>query len=269
MNNKVVILIPVYKEILNEFEQKSLNQCVKVLGNYTIYFIKPNHLDISVYDKYIHNKIKLQSESFSDSFFYNINGYNKLMLSYNFYERFKQYEFMLIYQLDAYVFSDKLLEWCNKNYDYVGSPIVGEFYENEFSYNFRVGNGGFSLRKIDTFIRAFEHKKRLLSSKELIMRYNVLKKPLKRIPLFFLMFIGWRNSFSYHIKKWKYNEDDFWSSFLDNTTYSLKKPSFQESFEFAFERFPSNLFQITGKLPFGCHAWEKYEYETFWRNYIY
>ena len=29
---------------------------------------------------------------------------------------------MLIYQLDAYVFKDELLNWANKGYDYIGAP---------------------------------------------------------------------------------------------------------------------------------------------------
>lgn len=42
----------------------------------------------------------------------------------------------------------------------------------------------------------------------------------------------------------------------------------KEALEFAFERFPSEMYKITGKLPFGCHAWEKYEYESFWKKFI-
>jgi hypothetical protein len=25
---------------------------------------------------------------------------------------------------------------------------------------------------------------------------------------------------------------------------------------------------VTQHLPFGCHAWKKYEYESFWKQYI-
>ena len=28
---------------------------------------------------------------------------------------------MLIYQLDCYLFEDKIDEWCNKGYDYIGA----------------------------------------------------------------------------------------------------------------------------------------------------
>jgi hypothetical protein len=82
------------------------------------------------------------------------------------------------------------------------------------------------------------------------------------------MLLGYRNKLSYFANNWKYNEDDFWSKFLMKTTFSLSKPNPDKALEFAFERFPSNLFEITGKLPFGCHAWEKYEYTEFWKQYI-
>lgn len=45
-------------------------------------------------------------------------------------------------------------------------------------------------------------------------------------------------------------------------------PSCEEAADFSFEANPSYLFSIIGKLPFGCHAFEKYEYEEFWKKYI-
>ena len=45
------------------------------------------------------------------------------MVSPLFYLNFKKYRYLLIYQLDALVFRDELLEWCSKEIDYIG------FYE--------------------------------------------------------------------------------------------------------------------------------------------
>jgi hypothetical protein len=39
------------------------------------------------------------------------------MKSKQFYERFVAYDYMLIYQLDAYVFKDELDDWSAKGYD--------------------------------------------------------------------------------------------------------------------------------------------------------
>lgn len=45
------------------------------------------------------------------------------MLSAEFYDRFAAYEYVLIYQLDAFVFADRLAEFCQMGYDYIGAPV--------------------------------------------------------------------------------------------------------------------------------------------------
>jgi len=45
--NEICVVIPIYKEILNSFEIQSVEQCVKVLSDYTIHFVCPNDLNIS------------------------------------------------------------------------------------------------------------------------------------------------------------------------------------------------------------------------------
>jgi hypothetical protein len=46
------------------------------------------------------------------------------MLSIDFYKRFRDYKFILIYQLDAYVFRDELEYWCEQDYDFIGAPLI-------------------------------------------------------------------------------------------------------------------------------------------------
>lgn len=73
------------------------------------------------------------------------------------YKAFAKYEYMLIAQLDAVCFRDDLDEWCGKDYDYVGAPWCHlckhvcrtDQYRSEEKL---VGNGGLSLRKIQTFL---------------------------------------------------------------------------------------------------------------------
>lgn len=264
-----VILIPIYKSIPDHNEFVSFSQCLRVLFNHPMCIVTYNDLNIEYYSKLlIESKIVFSVEYFDRFFFKSLSGYNRLLLSQSFYSRFKQFDFMLIHQLDAYVFRDELLEWCGKEYDFIGAPLIGHYTDTTFSNNFVVGNGGFSLRKTNTFINAFELKTNLLSAKEIINRYEVFIKPWARIPLLILMLFGFRNTLYYFARNWEYNEDDFWCQFLYNTNYLILKPSPEQVLKFAFERFPSNLFEITNELPFGCHGWEKYEYETFWKAYI-
>ena len=185
-----------------------------------------------------------------------------------FYSRFEEYKYILIYQLDAYVFRDELLQWCNNGYDYVGAPLIGKYQDTDFSDVMRVGNGGFSLRKVHAYVDFFRATRNVFSCKQIVRRVALWDKPYTRIFVLLLMLLGWHNKPKSVASLWRYNEDDFWSGLLDDSNYSMKKPSVRESMDFAFERFPSDLFNITNRLPFGCHAWRKYEYVEFWKNIL-
>ena len=264
-----VVVIPVYKEVLTEFELNSIVQTLNVLGSYPIAFVAPDSFNVSLFTiKLTDYPVSCKFEKFEDRFFIGIETYNRLLLSAEFYQRFSNYEYMLICQPDAYVFSDELTYWCKKGYDYIGAPLIGKFEDTEFSTEMRVGNGGFSLRKVKTYIRFFESGKNVFNTKQIARLINFRKKPYTRIFVWMLMILGWRNKPISCAKFWKYNEDDFWSGYLDRSNYALSKPTSSEALRFAFERFPKECYKITGKLPFGCHAWEKYQYKEFWIKYI-
>ena len=67
---------------------------------------------------------------------------------------------------------------------------------------------------------------------------------------------------------WNGNEDYFWSYLIANTFTDYTVAPNEESLKFSFEVKPSFLFEKNNNnLPFGCHAWEKYEPE-FWKKFI-
>lgn len=263
------VLIPIYKEIISVEEGISLKQCFNILSSHKIILVLPENLDCTVYEQLaLDNNITLYKEYFATKFFKDIAGYNKLMLSLDFYERFITYKYILIYQLDSFVFFDQLDYWCSLNYDFIGAPLIGDHKNYVFDNNFIAGNGGFSLRKTKTFIDCFKRESNLFPNSEI---YNRVKdfRFVKRIILLISMRFGYRNSFSYYNSLWLHNEDVFWSIFLKNSCLELSIPSITDCIKFSFERFPSQLFKINNNdLPFGCHAWEKYEYEEFWIKYI-
>ena len=91
----IIITIPIYTTNLSEQDWASIRQCFKILQNYTICYVKPESLDISpITEKFEANII----ESFPDHFFKGISGYNRLMLSSQFYNRFKEWKYIFIYQ---------------------------------------------------------------------------------------------------------------------------------------------------------------------------
>lgn len=219
---RVAIAVPVYKKEMSGIEKISYNQLLRVLGRYDIYWVCSDNLDAG----YLKDKRK---KIFSSRYFDGINGYNKLMLSVEFYSTFINYEYILIYQLDALVFCDKLLEFCDLNYDYIGAPWLTGFkkkIKEGFEYA-NVGNGGLSLRKTAACIELLSNHK--------------------------------------EADKFSDNEDQFFA-FHDGQSFSVA-PS-EIALKFSFEREVQRCYALNNnELPFGCHAWFKYDLD-FWRPII-
>lgn len=254
MKQLVKVVIPIYKSYFGELEEKSFLQCINVLKDYSIVLVQPEGLDNS----YITNKYSnVAVESFSKRYFENILGYNELLLSAPFYERFLDSEFILIYQLDAFVFRDDLKEWCGKGYDYIGAPwiatpqntigikvfnIIADLFKSKKKKErkqifYKVGNGGFSLRK------NFSH-------------YTIAKEQES----FISEFLNAKEKEIYAI------EDVFWSIKVPELYKEFKIPDYMEALHFAIDRKPHIAFKlINNQLPFGCHGINKPKVIDFWK----
>ncbi len=237
---KSIITIPAYKVNLTEFEKVSFVQCCKILSGHDFSLVCPEDLEVVEYEKILNEfGVKYSIERFDKSYFKNLRGYNLLMLSADFYTRFSSYEYMLIYQLDAYVFRDELDYWCEKGYDYIGAPWIGRMaFLHTGMKKLKPGeNGGFSLRKVSSCIQ-------VLGLKE-----------------------GDTKILADYIKSGK-NEDGFFSLHATKIDPAFKVAPLDVAMHFSFERKPETLYQLTGeKLPFGCHAWAKYN-PRFWKKFI-
>lgn len=283
MNNCTVV-VPIYKGNLSLTEEASFRQCLTVLRNYDIVIFTYKELDISNYNKIAKEMCKdFKVEYFDKHYFESVAGYNELCFTHEFYERFQMYEFMLIYQLDAWVFRDELKYWCEKNYDYIGAPIFWAYNSKSFTTKVAgIGNGGFSLRKISYCLKMIDLPKNrpyLKPSRILKMYYNylrfddkfkVLHKKILIFPLIFLKIFGIFNTLNYFMKKKQINED---MVFGTNAKYAwgvkVNLPSVHDAMKFSFEVHPEITFHLIGdNLPFGCHAFEKWSYKNFWSKYI-
>jgi len=268
---KIVIVIPVYKNPDTD-EMVSLRRCCQVLSRYEMALVCPESFDTTVFQGlWKEYGLQLHEDRFSTSYFANIAGYNRLMLSREFYARYADYDYMLIYQPDAYVFEDKLEEWCAKGYGYVGAPLLGEYNQTQYveSMPLHSGNGGFSLRKVSAFIDYFDGSRNVFNSAQILRHIGFKNKPYTRWLVWLLMMCGWHNKPQVVARRYNWNEDCFWSGVLTNSQYPMKQPQPEDALMFAFERFPKEMYEKTGhQLPFGCHAWRKYEYEEFWKGRI-
>uniref|UniRef100_F4CE90 DUF5672 domain-containing protein n=1 Tax=Sphingobacterium sp. (strain 21) TaxID=743722 RepID=F4CE90_SPHS2 len=249
-HKKVVVVIPLYKEEPSADDIISIKQCVSVLHNHLIAVVKPIGLSLHKYP-FAFPLI----ESFDSHYFSSIHGYNKLMLSSEFYQRFLDFHYILIHQTDAFVFSDQLDYWCGLNYDYIGAPWLYRDYidivkyskerlKGFFSRKFNlkqkgsqlpidlqfhnvVGNGGFSLRNVNKFYQICIKKQKIISK--------------------------------YLAKKEKqFNEDVLFSIEMNRYKTRIRTPHYKKALLFAIESYPVLAFKlIENQLPFGCHGWDK------------
>lgn len=264
--NSVVVIVPVYKTCLSVDEKVSFLQTLRMLGSHPICIVCPETLDFAIKEEEVSEGfVSVFVERFPNVYFEGVSGYNRLLLSEEFYSRFVEYDYMLICQLDAYVFRDELLEWCSKDYDYIGAPLFGRHFDIEHGM---VGNGGFCLRRVKVYLDFFKGKKNVFKIGDIANRISLRSKPFTRWLVWILMALGWRNKPKTVARRWQYNEDTFWSLVLTGTNYELNKPEPLEALRFSFERFPSEAFSLLEELPFGCHAWKKYQYEEFWKDHV-
>lgn len=200
MSREVAIIIPVYRKTPNNTEQKSLDQCFKILKSHPIIFFCAHTFDSSYYEEYTNSQnILFQKKTFHPKYFKDKKGYNSLCLSQHFYTEFLNFDYVLIYQLDAWVFKDELNFWCSLGYDYIGAPFPVDFNAKQEDVTFSVvGNGGFSLRKVTTIVNLLNDYKRIKNWNQLLAAYNERIKKNKLIYLYIIIrFAGFRNNIGY------------------------------------------------------------------------
>ncbi len=261
----VKIVIPIYRQQLTDYEYSSLQNNVAVLARYPIALLAPDGLDISAIARCVGEPevVRVPADWLGERC--GIEGYNRMMLSADFYRLFRDYTYILICQTDAWVFRDELAAWCRREYDYVGAPWVkrprysyfplniyfllrkqyhivrqrlmcrGEFAAPTRYERFgRVGNGGLSLRRVDSFIKAC----------------NAYPCEIE--------FFNSHNQMTC-------NEDWFWA--LIPSEFS--RPDVAEALQFAIDDYPKRCLKLNGgELPFGCHGWSKRRNFDFWKDII-
>ena len=248
------VVIPVHRLCLEKYETIALERCVEILAAHPQVIVAPSLLDLRALRARFSS---LQVETFADEFFAGVAGYNRLMLADEFYARFAHYDYLLIHQLDAFVFSDQLGSWCAKGYDYIGAPwlpegplstvwqdVLGSIrrararrknQDFALQYFYAVGNGGFSLRRV-------------AAMREALRRMQVQAAEYRRQIAAVC------------------NEDIFFSIEANRSRRWIRAPGYREAAAFAWELQPRKAAIINrDQLPFGCHGWNKQPREQ-WRS---
>jgi len=227
----VVIVIPMYRMPQSVFEEVSICQLFKVLDKYHISFVVPESFPVTKLKNRFESYFTV--EKFKDSFFVDKESYSSLCLSRSFYDRFSEYRYMLIYQPDAFVFSDRIEEFISMNYDYIGSPLVSIYWKD-----YHVGNGGLSLRNI--------HKSMTMLDK---FDEIVIDKIARRA---FCMY-----------------EDLFWGYCGYRDDVDFKVPGIELASSFSVQDDSCDAYKYIKEkgLPFGTHQWMMEDY-TYWKPIV-
>jgi len=267
----VCVVIPVHRNPLTQAERAALERCLSVLHRYPIAIVAPEGLDTGAL---LRRYPQLRQETFADEYFVSAYSYNKLMLSDEFYARFAAYEYILVHQLDAFVFSDQLHDWCMGGYDYIGAPwiwssrpptlpyrlymgalrklcrLIGrpnpadlppdKFFQRQLCY--AAGNGGLSLRRVARM-------------REVLARFHERAEVYRTGKP-----AAWAERPSGRL-----GEDVFFCVEANRYRRHVKTPGFEVAARFAWEMNPAIAARISGgALPFGCHGWDKLNLDQ-WR----
>ena len=236
MAASVVVLVPIYKDVLDPSEQFSLDYSLKALLGREVRFVAPQKLNEGYYQE---RYPTVPIDRFAAPAFESIPEYNRLLLSTAFYQRYSDRAFMLILQTDAIVLRDDLDHWCAQSFDYVGAPWPKAFelllqtgrFQGDFAKHVHthVGNGGLSLRRNSKCIQL-----------------------LQEFPVETDLFLRAGSS------------EDLFFSVMGTVSGDFVIPNEVTASLFAMEGRPSYYFRINGgRSPMGGHAWEINEHE-FW-----
>lgn len=258
--HEVCVMVPVHTDQPTRLELISFEQCCRVLQAHDIFLIAPEGLNLDAYGaiskipKIIRIPVKWQSS---------LMNYNKLKLSNFFYGLFVDYSFLLTYELDAFVFEDKLHEWCNAGIDYIGAPWF-EGYDKPADKLIGVGNSGFSLRRISVMRKMLKNfyyrdpKKYQVGNKEKLKA--LIQSPLYRVRNY--------SDENYTIQQAGFVHEDLVLAQMAKKFPDFKVATIEQAISFSFEANPALLYKLNGnRLPIGCHGWWKYGLD-FWAPFI-
>lgn len=260
-HSRAAVVVPVYRPDLDADERISLRHLDHHLSSYDRYLIAPHGLDLDLEG--------FRVERFAASCFASRKAYSALCLSKQLYRRFLTYEYILLYQLDCLVFADELEAWCEEGLDYVGAV-------HEIEGVRIVGNGGFSLRRVERFLEVLTSTTRMVDPREHWQRHWAGRPLATRVaaaPRRLLKHTRRFNGVAWEIKQHRrsyrgWAEDWFWSLKAEKYVPDFRKPPTNEADRFAFGDRPRETYETVGRhLPFGCHGWNRFDRE-FWQPFL-
>jgi len=268
---KVAIIVPLPSPVLGADDKVSMRHLRAHLDHYDKFLLVPRGMEVEMPGFSV---IDLDHKHFGSA-----ANHNRMLYLPEFWELFSDYEFVLMYHLDALVFSDQLLDWCDKGYDFIGAPFI-QCSDSPWVKVERVGNGGFALYRVPSVLKVLWNRYRQRPSKYyedhhwkwIEMQRKILKPLRASVPqsLRGELTAPLRKTVKRldHIEANELGNDSFWADEAARYLPGFKVAPFDEGLRFAFEVCPPLCLERNGgEMPFGCHAWARYD-KTFWQGHL-
>lgn len=266
----VAIVVPLSTRAeLAPDEQVSLRHLRRHLGRYDRFLLAPEGLDPGLED--------FRVRWYPRRFFGSAAAHGRLLYSWRFYRAFADYEYIFFYHLDSLVFSDQLEEWCRAGVDYIGPPWI-PCEDSPWVKEARVGNGGFTLLRVASALRVLENRYRAEPKAYWLDMFSRNARPwmvrvveriaraAPRMPVVRALADEWRRTGS--PERFHRNNDIFWSDRAAGYLPEFRVATLEQGLRFGFEVAPRRCLEMAGgRMPFGCHAWARYD-RGFWEPHL-
>lgn len=273
--NRLIVLVPTHLEYLDKESASTLLHNAIQLKRYKLEIILPKTCSPSWYEAFfakhgIDGSVRLVSAEYFGS----PVAVNKMGTDPEFYRMYQEFDFILICHLDAWVFRDRLNQWMDMGYDFIGAPLF--LPENDGVHFLRRmapfgGNGGLSLRRVSSCIRVLENfqtgynLKRIAQAVWFLARnrqwrfIGILFRLLREIAQ------DWRGTCQKH----NIYEDVFFTILAPLCGNRIAIPSSRTAMQFSCEvnypLFQKEIFRL--EPPMGIHGFDKYV-DSFYVNHV-
>jgi hypothetical protein len=252
---EVCIIIPMYKEEMTTLEIISYKRILKIFSSYKIYIVCPLSLQENV-NLLAKNNDNVSACHFDNKFFKGIKGYNRLLMSYEFYSRFVDFKYVLICQLDVFVIKNDLDYWIMQAKDNIGAPIFEGYTAPTLIMKQKGNNGGFCLRNTKSCIKVLSMIDKTYSKLSTLW----MMESIWYWKLFRLFRDGLLYNYNISFLKPILNEDMFWSVVVPDKFpwFIVCEPEIAKYF--AYDANPRLLFEKCNySYPMAIHAWWRYD----------
>jgi hypothetical protein len=249
----------------SEAEEIAFRHARKHLGRHDIFVVMP--------ESHKGAYPGMRSLRFPDRFFGSARAHGSLLLSERFYESFADFDYLLVHHLDALALRDNLDDWCAAGYDFIGAPWLICSDTPHITAE-KVGNGGFSLRRVSSFLRVLQSRRYFIEPEEYWRQYAARTTPVVRYlnaPRRVLKHVRAFNDIHWHIRwalRGSVHEDRFWAEYAMHYDPSFRIAPVDVAKRFAFEAAPRACYEQIGRqLPLGAHRWQTFD-RAFYEPYL-